>query len=885
MKLMAIDGNSIINRAYYGIRPLTTRDGLYTHAVFGFLTTLLRLREEEKPDAVCVTFDVHAPTFRHTADEAYKATRKPMPEELRMQMPVLKEVLDALNIPRYELEGWEADDLLGTISRKCEASDWECVVVTGDKDSLQLITDKTKVKLVSTRMGQTTTKDMTPAAFREQYGFDPIHMIDLKALMGDASDNIPGVPGVGEKTAMDLIQKYGSIETLYEKMPDIEAKPAAIRKLAAGEESARHSYWLATIATDAPLEFRPEDNLVRDPGPAAYPLFLRLEFTKLIERFGLTAETAAQAAEKKAADFTVTVEQVTEPQQAEQMLSLWRKADHVALLALPDLTGVSVECGTGETTALTAELFFDQYQGDWNGLLRALFSADIKKVSHNVKDLMRTLLENGLPAEGFIFDTALAAYLLDATAGSYDLARLFVTYYNEELPKPLHLEKDAFSLLGDPAAAQASFDRYAAAVDALYETLVPKLREKDLWDLLQTVEMPLCRVLAEMELAGCRVDARALATFGELLSARAGEIQQRIYDMAGEEFNINSPKQLGGILFDKLGLPHGKKTKTGWSTNADVLEKLRYEAPIVGAVLEYRQLTKLKSTYADGLLKAMDSDGRVRTSFQMTVTATGRLSSTEPNLQNIPTRTDLGSEIRKMFIPADGCVLVDADYSQIELRLLAHISGDEGMREAFLSGGDFHAETAAKVFHVAPQDVTHEMRRRAKAVNFGIVYGISAFSLSQDIGSTVAEAKAYMEAYFATFPGVRKYMDTVVEKARETGFVETLFHRRRDLPELTSSNRNLRAFGERVALNMPIQGTAADIMKLAMIAVWRRLKDDLPQARLVLQVHDELIVECPEADAPEVARILAEEMERVVTLSVPLTAEAHWGKNWLEAKD
>ena len=885
MKLMAIDGNSIINRAYYGIRPLTTRDGLYTHAVFGFLTTLLRLREEEKPDAVCVTFDVHAPTFRHTADEAYKATRKPMPEELRMQMPVLKEVLDALNIPRYELEGWEADDLLGTISRKCEASDWECVVVTGDKDSLQLITDKTKVKLVSTRMGQTTTKDMTPAAFREQYGFDPIHMIDLKALMGDASDNIPGVPGVGEKTAMDLIQKYGSIETLYEKMPDIEAKPAAIRKLAAGEESARHSYWLATIATDAPLEFRPEDNLVRDPGPAAYPLFLRLEFTKLIERFGLTAEPAAQAAEKKAADFTVTVEQVTEPQQAEQMLSLWRKADHVALLALPDLTGVSVVCGTGETTALTAELFFDQYQGDWNGLLRALFSADIKKVSHNVKDLMRTLLENGLPAEGFIFDTALAAYLLDATAGSYDLARLFVTYYNEELPKPLHLEKDAFSLLGDPAAAQASFDRYAAAVDALYETLVPKLREKDLWDLLQTVEMPLCRVLAEMELAGCRVDARALATFGELLSARAGEIQQRIYDMAGEEFNINSPKQLGGILFDKLGLPHGKKTKTGWSTNADALEKLRYEAPIVGAVLEYRQLTKLKSTYADGLLKAMDSDGRVRTSFQMTVTATGRLSSTEPNLQNIPTRTDLGSEIRKMFIPADGCVLVDADYSQIELRLLAHISGDEGMREAFLSGGDFHAETAAKVFHVAPQDVTHEMRRRAKAVNFGIVYGISAFSLSQDIGSTVAEAKAYMEAYFATFPGVRKYMDAVVEKARETGFVETLFHRRRDLPELTSSNRNLRAFGERVALNMPIQGTAADIMKLAMIAVWRRLKDDLPQARLVLQVHDELIVECPEADAPEVARILAEEMERVVTLSVPLTAEAHWGKNWLEAKD
>ena len=884
MKLMVIDGNSILNRAYYGIRPLTTRDGLYTHAVFGFFTTLLRLREEEKPDALCVTFDLHAPTFRHTADEAYKATRKPMPEELRVQVPVLKEALDALRIPRYELEGWEADDLIGTISRKCEADGWECVVVTGDKDSLQLITDQTKVKLVSTRMGQTTTKDMTRSAFREQYGFDPIHMIDLKALMGDSSDNIPGVPGVGEKTAMDLIQKYGSIETIYEKMPDVEAKPAALKKLAAGEESARHSYWLATIVTDAPLDFRPEDNLVRSPGPEAYPLFLRLEFTKLIEKFGLKAENAAQASAEKPSDFTVTVEQVTEPQQAETLLKLWRKADHVSLLALPDLTGVSVICRTGETAAVTAELFFNKYQGDWNALLRALFSGDIKKVSHNVKDLMGLLLKNDLPADGFVFDTALAAYLLDATAGSYDLQRLYVAYYNTELPKPLYLEQDAFSLLGDAAAAEASFDSYATAVDGLYETLAPKLREKDLWDLFQTAELPLCRVLAEMERTGCRVDKGALVSFGEMLSARIAQKEKAIYDMAGEEFNINSPKQLGEILFGKLGLPHGKKTKTGWSTNADVLEKLRYEAPIVGAVLEYRQFAKLKSTYADGLLKAMDADGRVRTSFQMTVTATGRLSSTEPNLQNIPTRTDLGSEIRKMFIPAEGCVLVDADYSQIELRLLAHISGDEAMRSAFLSGGDFHAETAAKVFHVAPQDVTHEMRRRAKAVNFGIVYGISAFSLSQDIGVTVAEAKAYMEAYFATFPGVRRYMDEVVEKAKETGYVETIFHRRRDLPELTSSNHNLRSFGERVALNMPIQGTAADIMKLAMIAVWKRLRAEHPTARLVLQVHDELIVECPEAEAEAVARAVEEEMERVVTLSVPLTAEAHWGKNWLEAK-
>ncbi len=882
MKLMAIDGNSILNRAYYGIRPLSTRDGLYTHAIYGFLTTLLRLRDEEQPDAVCVAFDLHAPTFRHKADADYKATRKPMPEELRMQVPVLKEVLDALNIPRYEAEGWEADDWLGTISRKCESADWDCVVVTGDKDSLQLITEKTKVKLVSTRMGQTTTKDMTQSAFREQYGFDPIHMIDLKALMGDSSDNIPGVPGVGEKTAMDLIQKYGSIDTIYEKLPDIDAKPAAIKKLTEGQEAARHSYWLATIVTDAPLDFFPEDNRVQAPGEDAYPLFLRLEFSKLIERFGLRQD--APAPTEREPDNVTTVEQVTGETRAGELLELWRNSDHVSLLTLPDLSGVAVYCDTGADTAIMAELFFDRYQGDWNSLLSALFSGGIKKVSHNIKDLMRLLLTNGLPIEGFVFDTAIAAYLLDATAGSYDLARLFVSYFNEELPKPLYLQSDAFALLGDRAAAEASFDSYATAVDALYDALSAKLQERGQWELFETVELPLCRVLAEMEQTGCRVDAKALSDFGELLSSRAKELETKIYQLADGEFNINSPKQLGEVLFDRLGLPHGKKTKTGWSTNADVLEKLRWVSPIVDAVMEYRQLTKLKSTYADGLLKALDPDGRVRTSFQMTVTATGRLSSTEPNLQNIPTRTDLGSEIRKMFVPDNGNVLVDADYSQIELRLLAHISGDEGMRAAFLSGGDFHAETASKVFGVAREDVTHEMRRRAKAVNFGIVYGISPFSLSQDIGVTQKEAKAYMDAYFTTFPGVRAYMDAVVEKAKADGYVETLYHRRRDLPELTASNFNLRSFGERVALNMPIQGTAADIMKLAMIAVWKRLKAERPQAKLVLQVHDELIVECPKEDAPAVSQLLAEEMEHVAALSVPLTADAHWGRNWLEAK-
>ena len=883
MKCMVIDGNSIINRAFYGIRPLTNREGLYTHAVFGFLTTLLRLKEEEQPEALCVTFDLHAPTFRHKADETYKATRKPMPEELRMQVPVLKEVLDALNIPRYELEGWEADDLIGTISRKCEAAGWDCVAVTGDKDSLQLITDHTKVKLVSTRMGQTTTKDMTPETFREQYGFAPIHMIDLKALMGDASDNIPGVPGIGEKTAMELIQKYGSVDAIYEKLPDIDAKPAAVKKLTAGEEAARHSYWLAAIVTDAPLAFAPEENRVQAPSPEAYPLFLRLEFSKLIEKLNLRPQEAA-APEKKEADVTVTVECVTEEARAAELLEQFRGAAFVTVLTLPNLSGLIVDCDTGANTALSAEFFFERYTGDWNALLNVLFAGDIRKVSHNVKDLMRTLLENALNADGFVFDTALAAYLTDATSGKYEIGQLFAAWFHTELGKPLYLEPDAFSLLGDTAAAEASFHSYTTAVGALHEVLEPKLEEMNLRELYTTAELPLCRVLAEMELAGCRVDKGALVSFGEMLSEKAGALEQEIYAMAGEEFNINSPKQLGEILFGKLNLPHGKKTKTGWSTNADVLEKLRYEAPIVGAVLEYRQYAKLKSTYADGLLKAMDPDGRIRTRFQMTVTDTGRLSSREPNLQNIPTRTELGSEIRKMFIPAEGCVLVDADYSQIELRLLAHISGDAAMQAAFTSGADIHTATASQVFHVPSADVTHEMRRRAKAVNFGIVYGISAFSLSQDIGVTVAEAKAYMEAYFATFPGVRRYMDDVVAQAKERGFVETLFHRRRELPEIRSSNFNLRAFGERVALNMPIQGTAADIMKLAMVAVERRLKKELPEAALVLQVHDELIVECPEAQAEAAAKLLEEEMEQVVSLSVPLTAEAHWGKNWLEAK-
>ena len=879
MKLMVLDGNSILNRAYYGIRPLSTREGLYTHAVYGFITTLQRLLDEENPEALCVTFDRREPTFRHRADADYKAQRKPMPPELAMQLPVMKQVLSAMSVPCYELAGYEADDLIGTISRKCQAAGWDCVIVTGDKDSLQLITDRTKVKLVSTRMGQTTTKDMTPETFREQYGFDPIHMIDLKALMGDTSDNIPGVPGVGEKTAMALVQEYGAIDEIYRLLSDLHAKPAAIRKLTEGEESARHSYWLATIVTDAPLDFDPAENLRRPFRPELYDLFLRLEFQKLIDKYHLRPhqETAERS------EVTATVVPIRTEDQARDLLAQWRQAESVTVYAMPNLSALSVQWDAGENASWAAELWTGDYQGDWQALLAALFAADIPKVSHNVKDLMRTLLDAGLPAEGFVFDTALAAYLLDATAGKYDLPRLFVSYFNQELEKPVHLEPDAFSPLGDRSAAWASLHSYGAAIEALHGVLLPRLREQGMEKLYFDVELPLCRVLADMERSGFLVDGGALARFGRELSDTIDRLEQRIYAAAGQQFNINSPKQLGKVLFEDLGLPHGKKTKTGWSTNADVLEKLK-DHPLVSDVLTYRQYAKLKSTYADGLLKVIDPDGRIRTSFQMTVTATGRLSSTEPNLQNIPTRTELGSKMREMFVAAPGHVLVDADYSQIELRLLAHISGDTAMQQAFLSGEDFHTVTAARVFHVPQDQVTHQMRSRAKAVNFGIVYGISAFSLSQDIGVTVQEAKEYMDRYFATYTGVKQYMTDVVDKAREQGYVETLWHRRRALPELKSSNFNMRSFGERVALNMPIQGTAADIIKLAMVRVHSRLAREGLAARLIMQVHDELIVECPEEEVPRVEALLQQEMQGVAELSVPLLAEAHTGRNWLAAK-
>jgi len=849
MKLMILDGNSIINRAFYGIRMLNAPDGTPTNAVYGFLSTFRRVFDLAQPQAVCVAFDVHAPTFRHEQYALYKAQRKPMPEELAVQMPLLKQTLDYMGVRRLELAGWEADDLLGTVARRCEATGWTCDVVTGDKDSLQLITDSTHVFNVKTRMGQTDTIEYTPERFREEYGFDPIRMIDLKALMGDSSDNIPGVPGIGEKTAKDLLVRFGTVADIYRDLDALDIKPGVRKKLTEGRESAQLSFDLATIRTDAPIDFALESAVWDyDYQPELYDWFRRLNFTSLSEKWGLQPSDPAR--ETAHALPAVDVADGDALRALEQAVTA---APYVAVLA-PDGLDTLTLCDGKACYALS----WAQLGDDYNAFLRLLFSDRVRKAGHNIKDLMRALLDEGLPTDGFVFDTALAAYLLDATAGSYDLPRLAQTYLGEELPD-------------------------VQSVWALQPVLHEKMDAQAMLPLYTDIELPLCPVLARMEQAGFLVDRKALYDFGESLTSSIEQLQQSIWALAGEPFNIQSPKQLGSVLFERLMLPAGKKTKTGWSTNAAVLDKLRGKHPIIEQILDYRTLTKLKSTYADGLLKEISADGRIHTNFQMTVTATGRLSSTEPNLQNIPVRRELGAQIRKMFVASPGKVLVDADYSQIELRLLAHIANDETMIAAFRSGEDIHAVTASQVFGVPLDEVTPLQRSHAKAVNFGIVYGISAFSLAQDIGVFQSEAKAYMDSYFAKYHGVRDYMTRVVEQAKADGYVTTLFGRRRDLPELKSSNFNLRSFGERVALNMPIQGTAADIIKAAMVRVDARMRAEKLQARLLLQVHDELIVECPTEEAETVKAILIEEMEHVVDYRVPLLVDAKIGASWAEA--
>ncbi len=850
MKCMILDGNSIVNRAFYGVRALNAPDGTPTNAVYGFLAILQRLLDDQKPDALCVSFDRKEPTFRHLADADYKATRHPMPEELAVQMPLLKETLDAMGVRRYELAGYEADDILGTVAAQCEKAGWDCVIVTGDKDSLQLVNDRTTVCQVKSRLGQTETILYTPSRFAEEYGFEPKRMVDLKALMGDSSDNIPGVPGVGEKTALELIRRFGSLDAIYAGLATLDIRDSLRSKLAAGEESARKSFWLATILCEVPMDFSPEENRWdRNYRPELFSLFQRLGFHKFIEKWGLepTPELAEQT-------------------KAAALPQLELNGDN-----LPAFLKDSFD---GRTIAVHAPDGLDRielcdgkavYTVSWNDcgesyqeLLRTLFRKETPKLSHNVKNLMTLLLKEGLSTEGFVFDTALAGYLLDATASDYPLERLSARYAG-----------------GERSGAEAIW--------LLHAPMREKLAEFGMTELFETIELPLCEVLADMEQAGFYVDRKALYEFGESLNAGIASLQESIWRHAGHEFNILSPKQLGTVLFDELMLPSGKKTKTGWSTNADVLDKLRGKHPIVDEVLDYRMLTKLKSTYAEGLLKVIEADGRIHTNFQMTVTATGRLSSTEPNLQNIPVRRELGAQIRRMFVASPGHVLVDADYSQIELRLLAHISDDKTMQAAFLSGEDIHRVTASQVFDLPLEEVTPLLRSRAKAVNFGIVYGISAFSLAQDIGVWPNEAKAYIEAYLTKYHGVRDYMKRIVEQARADGYVSTLYGRRRELPELRSANFNMRSFGERVALNMPIQGTAADIIKLAMVRVHRRLKEEKLQAKLILQVHDELIVECPEDEAEHVCELLRWEMEHTAELSVPLTADAHVGHSWAEA--
>lgn len=879
MKLMVLDGNSIVNRAFYGIRLLSNREGLYTNAVYGFLMILSKLLDQERPDALCAAFDLAAPTFRHQEYEEYKAGRKPMPDELAVQIPVLKQVLDAMNIPRYELEGYEADDLIGTIGRKCEAGGWDCQIVTGDRDSLQLITGRVHVKLVSTRMGKTEEKEYDTARFEEEYGFEPAKIVDLKALMGDASDHIPGVPGVGEKTALDLLRRFGSLEAIYAGLPALDIKAGVRKKLEEGKDSAFQSYRLATIDTDAPIAFAPEDALRREMNrKEVYELFLRLEFSRLIEKFGLAGGEGGEAA--PARHEALPAEVLRSEEEISDLLARCRAAERVAVVCPRSLDAVAVSDGQRVFLAFRADL-----PGAYEGFLRELFGPEVKKAAHEVKEMTRLLLEEGLPAEGFVFDTALAAYLIDSTGTGYGLEKLAMKYLSMELPERKAFEDEtAYSPLGDRSGAEAALAAWADCVGALCAPLSDRLEELGMDELFRTVELPLCRVLAEMERTGFLVDPRQLREFGDTLFRRIDELQTEIYRQAGGKFNINSTKQLGTVLFENLGLPALHKTKTGYSTNIEVLEKLRGQHPIIESIMEYRQLTKLKSTYADGLLKVIGPDGRIHTSFQMTVTATGRLSSTEPNLQNIPVRTELGSEIRKMFIPAEGKLLVDADYSQIELRLLAHISGDPVMCRAFREGEDIHQVTASQVFGVPPEQVTHLMRSRAKAVNFGIVYGISDFSLAQDIGVTRYEARQYMDQYLEKYAGVREYMKNIVEKAKENGYVVTLMNRRRWLPELKSKDHNVRSFGERVALNTPIQGTAADIIKLAMIRVRDRLNREGLRARLVLQVHDELIVEAPREEAEQVKKLLAEEMEGVMALSVPLVAGAASGNNWYEAK-
>lgn len=864
-KLLILDSNSILNRAFYGVRYLSAKDGTPTNAIYGFLNILLKLIKEQEPDYICAAFDVKAPTFRHKQYEGYKAQRKPMPEGLAAQMPLAKDVLRAMGVTILEKEGYEADDIIGTVARLCEESEISCFIATGDKDDLQLASDKTKVILTVTKSGYNETIIYDDKGVKEKYHVTPTEFIDVKALMGDPSDNIPGVKGVGEKTAMSLIEKHHSIEYIYENIDDIGLKGAMLQKMKDGREMAFMSKELATINRNTPIEFNAEKCVFDgfENNGELYEILKRLELNSIIKKLDLSGVDNVKENEDIFKDFSYQVGD-------KNMIS----GDKVTVVLDFDGDNISsAAVGAGNNAVVLNE------QDDIKELLE---DDSIAKVMFDVKEAI-VKLNCRIDIKNIADDTAIAAYLVDPAKNEYTIEKLASEYFGTVIEKP---EVKQLSLLDDVETDRSEYlAKCAVALGVLNERIGDKIKENGQEKLYQEVELPLVTVLAHLEINGFLVDDNQLKEFADKLGEKIDALTNEIYMLAGEEFNINSPKQLGVILFEKLELKPVKKTKTGYATNADVLEKLRDKHPIVNFIMEYRQLAKLKSTYCDGLTAVVNPNThRIHSVFTQTVTVTGRLSSTEPNLQNIPTRTELGREIRKMFVAKEGYVLVDADYSQIELRVLAHIANDETMINAFRNNEDIHAVTASQVLGIPLEDVTKEQRSSAKAVNFGIVYGIGEFSLAQDLHISVKEAKAYIESYLEKYHGVRNYMESIKEQAKKDGYVKTMLNRIRYIPELKSPNYNIRQFGERVALNTPIQGTAADIIKLAMVRVDNRLINEGLKSKLILQVHDELIVEAHKDEVDKVKQILSEEMQGAMELNVPLKVDMSTGHSWYDAK-
>ncbi len=866
-KLLILDANSLINRAFYGVRFLSSRDGTPTNAIFGFMMTLMKLLDENKPDYICAAFDLKAPTFRHKMYKEYKAQRKPMPEGLKEQMPIAKDILRTMKINILEKEGFEADDIIGTVSKICEEKGVECLIATGDKDDLQLASKSTKILLTVTKSGVTDTDSYDDETVFERYGVTPSEFIDVKALMGDSSDNIPGVKGIGEKTALALIKKAKSIENLYAELENWGITPANLKKLAKDKDTAFLSKTLATIDRNVPMAFDFEENKILNyaENTELYEVLKKLDLNKVIARIGVQKTETKETVDFLAGTSSETV------YTAEKMRSLCEKIRQKGEMAC--IFEIDKEQIVACSIAVDNYSAYVEINPETKDVLgEILAEKSVKKYCVNVKDALVLTEINGLA-----YDIAIAAYLLNPARSSYSINELAYEFLGFEFT-----ESRQVSLFDDDGSENA---KKALAIMPIVKITEEKLRENGQERLYYDVELPLCEVLADMQKQGILIDKEQLSEFSQELSLRLSELTAQIYSHAGGEFNINSTKQLGVILFEQLGLKAVKKTKTGYSTNAEVLEKLRGEHPIVELILEFRQLAKLKSTYCDGLLAVInEKTGRIHSVFNQTVTVTGRISSTEPNMQNIPTRTQLGSHIRKMFVAKEGCVLLDADYSQIELRVLAHIAGDEVMINAFKNNEDIHRVTASQVLGIPPEDVTKEQRSSAKAVNFGIVYGIGEYSLSQDLKISVKRAKEYIASYLEKYSGVKKYMDDIKDSARKNGYVKTMMNRIRYVPEISSSNFNTRAFGERVALNTPVQGSAADIIKCAMVRIYKRLKEGEFKSKLILQVHDELIIEAVPEEKEAVSKILREEMENAANLSVPLLVDMSEGESWYDAK-